>query len=123
MNIEDNECVYSLAKEGRCAAQSCTTITLADANADFQKIILLPQSFKKPLITYFDCPRILTSTIARLRTGQFKGMRILPAKTRIYILCKNCTDAKLTLDCIPECPALTPHILPLDLVPLASELR
>ena len=50
-------------------------------------------------------------------------MRILPDKTRTYVPCKNCTDAQLTLDHILECPALTPHILQLDLMSLASELR
>ena len=64
-----------MAKEGRCAALLCTTISLENAVA---KLSLLPYSFKKPLITDFDCPRILTSTIARLRTDHFKGMRNLP---------------------------------------------
>jgi ribonuclease HI len=122
VNIEGNECADSLAKEGRNADQPCTTITLADANA-VAKHRLLPHSFKKPLITDFDCPRILTSTITRLRTNHYKGMKILPDKTRTYIPCKNCTDAQLNPDHILECPALTPHILQLGMVPLASELR
>ena len=121
MNIEGNECADSLAKEDRWAAQPCTAIMLKDANA-VAKLRLLPHSFKKPLITDFDCPRILTSTIARFRMGHFKGMRIFPDKTRTYIPCKNCTDTLLTPDHIPECSALTPHILQLGLVPLASEL-
>ena len=50
-------------------------------------------------------------------------MRTLPYKTRTYIPSKNCTDAQLTPDHILECPALTPHILQLGLVPLTSELR
>ena len=121
MNIERNECADSLAKENKCAAQPCTIITLAGTNA-VTKLRLLPYCFKKPLITDFDCPRILTSTFARLRTGLFKRMRILPNKTRTYIPCKNCSYAQLTLDHILECLALTPHILQLGLVPLASEL-
>ena len=122
VNIEEKECADSLAKDGRCAPQPCPTITLADANA-VAKPRILPHSFKEPLITDFDYPRILTSTIARLRTGHFKGMRILSEKTKIYIPCKNCTEAQLTPDHILECPALTSYILQLGLVPLALELR
>ena len=33
VNIERNVCADSLAKVGRCAAQSCTIITLAESNA------------------------------------------------------------------------------------------
>ncbi|GFX35969.1 hypothetical protein TNCV_4214911 [Trichonephila clavipes] len=60
---------------------------------------------KKPLIVDFDCSRNLTSIIARLRTGHFKGMKISSDKTRTYIPCKNCTEAQLTPDYILECPA------------------
>ena len=122
MNIEGNECADSLAKEGRSTDHPCPTITLADANA-VAKHRLLPHSYKKPLIVDFDCPRQLTSTIARLRTNHYKGMKILPDKTRTYVPCKNCTEAQLSPDHILECPAITPHILRLGMVPLASELR
>ncbi|GFX76983.1 hypothetical protein TNCV_2079501 [Trichonephila clavipes] len=37
--------------------------------------------------------------------------------------CKTCTEAQLTSDHILECPAFTPHIIRLGMVPLASELR
>ncbi|GFY25472.1 hypothetical protein TNCV_2485921 [Trichonephila clavipes] len=50
-------------------------------------------------------------------------MKISSDKTRTYITCKNCTEAQLTPDHILECPALTPHIIQLGMVPLASELR
>ncbi|GFW11610.1 hypothetical protein TNCV_42451 [Trichonephila clavipes] len=50
-------------------------------------------------------------------------MKISSDKTKTYILCKNCTEAQLTPDHILECPALTPHIIRLGMVPLASELR
>ncbi|GFW95982.1 hypothetical protein TNCV_4174091 [Trichonephila clavipes] len=78
---------------------------------------------KKTLIVDFDCYRNLTSIIARLSTGQFKGMKISSNKTRTCIPCKNCTEAQVTPDHILECPALTPHIIRLGMVPLASELR
>ncbi|GFU21727.1 hypothetical protein TNCV_3123271 [Trichonephila clavipes] len=99
----------------------CPTITLADANA-VANYRLLPHRYKKNLTVDFDCSRNLTSIIARLRTGHFKGMKISSDKTRTYIPCKNCTEAQLTPDHILECPALTPHIIRLGMVPLASEL-
>ncbi|GFV50050.1 hypothetical protein TNCV_2354351 [Trichonephila clavipes] len=84
----------------------------------------MPHRYKKPpLIVDFDCSRNLTSIIARLRTSHFKGMKISSDKTRTYIPCKNCTEAQLTPNHILECPALTPHIIRLGMVPLASELR
>ncbi|GFV32651.1 hypothetical protein TNCV_441431 [Trichonephila clavipes] len=52
-------------------------------------------TFKKPLVTEFDCPRIITSTIARLRTEHLKGMKIHPDKTRSYVQCKHCPDLQL----------------------------
>ncbi|GFW00797.1 hypothetical protein TNCV_1760351 [Trichonephila clavipes] len=112
----------SLAKEGRNDDQLCPTITLADANA-FANYKLLPHRYKKPLIVDFDCSRNLTSIIARLRTGHFKGMKISSDKTRTYIPCKNCTESQLTQDRILECLALTLYIIRLRMVPLASELR
>ena len=54
VNIEGNECADCFAKEGRCATQPCTTITLAAANT-VAKLILLPHSFKKPPITGWLC--------------------------------------------------------------------
>ncbi|GFU50534.1 RNase H domain-containing protein [Trichonephila clavipes] len=121
VNIEGNECADSLAKEGRNDDQLCPTITLADANA-VANYRLLPHRYKKPIIVDFDCSRNLTSIIARLKTGHFKGMKISSDKTRTNISCKNCTEAQLTPYHILECPALTPHIIWLGMVPLASVL-
>ncbi|GFX76221.1 retrovirus-related Pol polyprotein from transposon opus [Trichonephila clavipes] len=109
-------------KEGRNDDQLFPTITLADANA-VANYRLLPHRYKKPLIVDFDCSRNLTSIIARLRTSHFKGMKISSDKTRTYIPCKNCTEIQPTPDHFLECPALTPHIIRLGMVPLASELR
>ncbi|GFX78672.1 RNase H domain-containing protein [Trichonephila clavipes] len=122
VNIEGNECADSLAKEGRNDDQLCPTITLADCKCG-RKLQTSASSLQKPLIVNFDCSRYLTSIIARLRTGHFKGMKISSDKTRTYIPCKNCTEAQLTPDHILECPALTPHIIWLGMVTLASELR
>ncbi|GFV44015.1 RNase H domain-containing protein [Trichonephila clavipes] len=119
---EENECVDSLAKEGRNDDQLCPTITPADANA-VANYTLVPHRYKKPLTVDFDCSRNLTSIIARLRMDHFMGMKISSDNTRTYILFKNCTQTQLTPDHILECPALTPHIIRLGMVPLALELR
>ncbi|GFY11358.1 hypothetical protein TNCV_4473411 [Trichonephila clavipes] len=61
-------------------------------------------TFKKPLVTEFDCPRIITSTIARLRTEHLKGMKIHPDKTRSYVQRKHCPDLQLTPNHILDMP-------------------
>ncbi|GFX74710.1 probable RNA-directed DNA polymerase from transposon BS [Trichonephila clavipes] len=67
--------IYSLAKEARDIEHKCTTITLDDANA-VAKHRIMNHTFKKPLVTEFDCPRIITATIARLRTKHLKSMKM-----------------------------------------------
>ncbi|GFX02017.1 hypothetical protein TNCV_372061 [Trichonephila clavipes] len=66
----------------------CTTIILDDANA-VAKHRIMNHTFKKPLVMEFDCPRIIASTIARLRTEHLKGRKIHPDKTRSYVQCKQ----------------------------------
>ena len=65
VDIEGNECADALAKEARNLHQPLSTITLADANA-VARCRLLNQPSKKPLITDFDLPRDITTTLARL---------------------------------------------------------
>ncbi|GFT01034.1 RNase H domain-containing protein [Trichonephila clavipes] len=97
VNIEGNECSDSLAKEARGIKHKCTTITLDDANA-VAKHRIMNHTFKKPLVTEFDCSRIITSTIARLRTEHLKGMKIHPDKDKIICsmqtLSRSPTDAQ-----------------------------
>ncbi|GFW81194.1 hypothetical protein TNCV_4805621 [Trichonephila clavipes] len=98
------------------------TITLDDANA-VAKHRIMNHTFKKPLVTEFDCPRIITSTIARLRTEHLKGMKIHPDKTRSYVQCKHCPDLQLTPNHILECPTVATKLLKMGMVPLRDSLR
>ncbi|GFT13539.1 hypothetical protein TNCV_3830211 [Trichonephila clavipes] len=118
MNVQ----IYSLAKEARDIEHKCTTITLDDANA-VAKHRIMNHTFKKPLVTEFDCPRIITSTIARLRTEHLKGMKIHPDKTRSYVQCKHSPDLQLTPNHILECPTVTTKLLKMGMVPLRDSLR
>ncbi|GFW02563.1 hypothetical protein TNCV_2455791 [Trichonephila clavipes] len=70
----------------------------------------------------FDCPRIITSTIARLRTEHFKGMKIHPDKIRSYVQCKHCPDLQLTPNHILECPTVATKLLKMRMVPLRDSL-
>ncbi|GFT77059.1 hypothetical protein TNCV_1099361 [Trichonephila clavipes] len=79
--------------------------------------------FKKPLVTEFDCPRIITSTIARLRTEHLKDRKIHPDKTRSYVQCKHCPDLQLTPNHILECPTVATKLLKMGMVPLRDSLR
>ncbi|GFU91524.1 RNA-directed DNA polymerase from mobile element jockey [Trichonephila clavipes] len=122
VNFEGNECADSLAKEARDIEHKCTTITLDDANA-VAKHRIMNHTFKKPLVTEFDCPRIITSTMARLRTEHLKGMKIHPDKTRSYVQCKHCPDLQLTPNHILECPTVATKLLKMGMVPLRDSLR
>ncbi|GFX97814.1 RNase H domain-containing protein [Trichonephila clavipes] len=122
VNIEGNECADSLAKEARDFEHKCTTITLDDANA-VAKHRIMNHTFKKPLVTEFDCPRIITSTIARLRTEHLKGTKIHPDKTRSYVQCKHCPDLQFTRNHILECPTAATKLLKMGMVPLRDSLR
>ncbi|GFX41951.1 hypothetical protein TNCV_3677631 [Trichonephila clavipes] len=78
-------------------------------------IILLPD------VTEFDCPRIITSTIARLRIEHLKGMKT--DKTRSYVQCKHYPDLQLTPNHILECPTVATKLLKMGMVPLRDSLR
>ncbi|GFT74486.1 RNase H domain-containing protein [Trichonephila clavipes] len=122
VNIQGNECADILTKEARDINHKSTAITLDDANA-VAKHIIMNRTFKKTLVTEFDCPRIITSTIARLRTEQLKGMKIHPDKTRSYIQCRDCPDLQLTPNHIFECPTVATKLLKMGMVPLRDSLR
>ncbi|GFW85172.1 RNase H domain-containing protein [Trichonephila clavipes] len=122
VNIEGNKCADSLAKEARDIEHKCTANTLDDANA-VAKHRIMNHTFKKPLVTEFDCPRIITSTIARLRTEHLKCMKIHPDKTRSYVQCKHCPDLQLTPNHILECPTVATKLLKMGMVPLRESLR
>ncbi|GFW93054.1 RNase H domain-containing protein [Trichonephila clavipes] len=118
----DQHLLEGLAKEARDIEHKCTTITLDDANA-VAKHRIMNHTFKKPLVTEFDCPRIVTSTIARLRTEHLKGMKIHPDKTRSYVQCKHCPDLQLTPNHILECPTVATKLLKMGMVTLRDSLR
>ncbi|GFX17131.1 hypothetical protein TNCV_4266571 [Trichonephila clavipes] len=80
-------------------------------------------TFKKPLVTEFECPRIITSPIARLRTEHLKGRKIHPDKTRSYVQCKHCPDLQLTPNHILECPTVATKLLKRGMVPLRQGWR
>ncbi|GFV91626.1 hypothetical protein TNCV_4761911 [Trichonephila clavipes] len=123
LNIEGNECTDSLVKEDRCDDQPSTIITLADAKG-VTRSRLLPHTFKKPLITDFDSPRIIASTITKLRIQHYKNIKVHPVETRSYIRCKNCPEIQqLKPKHIFEIPAFTPRTLKFGLNPFIDPLQ
>ncbi|GFV71361.1 hypothetical protein TNCV_3133521 [Trichonephila clavipes] len=115
-------CLYSLAKEVKDMDHKCTTITLDNAKV-VAKHRIMNHTFTKPLVTEFDCSRIITSTIARLRTEHLKGMKIHPDMTRSYVQCQHCPDLQLTPNHILECPTIATKLLKMGMVPLRYSLR
>ncbi|UYV72301.1 Transposase [Cordylochernes scorpioides] len=104
VGIEGNEQADDLAKEGRKQTLETSSITLKDANI-IAKLITktkIPQP-----ICNLNINRELTTTISRIRTGHFKGMKKNPDMTRSYRNCNNCHNTQLTPD----------HIYPVILQP------
>ncbi|GFQ91617.1 hypothetical protein TNCT_488481 [Trichonephila clavata] len=64
------------------------------------------QRFIKPTIPDLNCPRNLLSTVARLRTDHFKGIKISPDNFRSYPISRNCPPTQLTPDHIFDCKAI-----------------
>ncbi|XP_055928755.1 uncharacterized protein LOC129959884 [Argiope bruennichi] len=74
VEIEGNECADALAKEA-CNEDQPRVVTCTDANTAARRRIY-NQHLSKATIPDLNCPRNLSSTIARRRTGHFKGMKI-----------------------------------------------
>ncbi|GFX04199.1 RNase H domain-containing protein [Trichonephila clavipes] len=104
---------------------SCDIITLLEQLHSKRKSSILQwiPAHVNIEVTEFDCPRIITSTIARLRTEHFKGMKIHPDKTRSYVKCKHCPDLQLTPNHILKCPIVATKLLKMGMVPLRDSLR
>ncbi|GFU46394.1 RNase H domain-containing protein [Trichonephila clavipes] len=104
---------------------SCDIITLLEQLHNKRKSCILQwiPAHVNIEVTEFDCPRIITSTIARLRTKHLKGMKIHRDKTRSYVQCKHCPDLQLTPNHILECLTVTTKLLKMGMVPLRDSLR
>ncbi|GFX31874.1 RNase H domain-containing protein [Trichonephila clavipes] len=102
----------------------CDIITLLEHLHNKRKSCILQQipAHVNIVVTEFDCPRIITSTVARLRTKHLKGMKIHPDKTRSYVQCKHCPDLQLTPNHILECPTVATKLLQMGMVPLRDSL-
>ncbi|GFS95498.1 RNase H domain-containing protein [Trichonephila clavipes] len=104
---------------------SCDIITLLEQLHNKRKSCILQwiPAHVNIEVTEFYCPRIITSTIARLRTEHLKGMKIHPDKTRSNVQCKYCPDLQLTPNHILECPTVATKLLKMGMVPLRDSLR
>ena len=54
--------------------------------------------------------RTATSSLTRLRTGHFRGMKIRKDGTRTYCHCKNCPDAEFTTEHLFNCPTILANL-------------
>ncbi|GFV46468.1 RNase H domain-containing protein [Trichonephila clavipes] len=104
---------------------SCDIITLLEQLHNKRKSCILQwiPAHVNIEVTEFNCPRIITSTIARLRTEHLKGMKIHPDKKRSYVQCKHCPDLQPTPNHILECPTVATKLLKIGMVPLRDSLR
>ncbi|GFX29018.1 RNase H domain-containing protein [Trichonephila clavipes] len=102
VDIAANESADRLAKEARnLNNDNFVNITLLDANA--------VANFKlreKYQICNISGNRLITITIARLRTGHYRGMKFDRVSRRYYRNCDKCLDIELTPAHIFDCPSI-----------------
>ncbi|GFU58506.1 uncharacterized protein TNCV_697651 [Trichonephila clavipes] len=101
------ENVDKLAKEARnLNNDNFVSITLLDANA-VENFKLRKNSIPlRHQICNISGDRLITKTIARLRTGNYRGMKFDRDGRRSYRNCDNCLDTELTSAYIFDCPAI-----------------
>ena len=114
VNIEGNEAADVLAKEARKINPSPLATTSFDANA-VAKRKLCHNSKKKFSLPELNYDRAITTTIARLRTGHLKGMKILPDGSRTFPKCKHCPDIQLDPTHVLSCPSISAALFKIDL--------
>ncbi|GFR28390.1 hypothetical protein TNCT_73151 [Trichonephila clavata] len=78
---------------------------------------LYNQRLIKPIIPELNCPRNLSSTVAKLRMGHFKAMKVSPDNSRSYPICRNCPQTQLTPYHIFDCKAILASLFKLDAPP------
>ncbi|GFU16270.1 hypothetical protein TNCV_4422251 [Trichonephila clavipes] len=105
----------------RNSPQLFNSLTLTDADA----IVRGKQTshpVKKHFIPDLNCNRVISTTVARLRTRDFKGMKISPDGQRIYNTCPNCPDIQLSPNHIFNCPSILAKFHNIDLNPTHYQL-
>ncbi|GFX13590.1 RNase H domain-containing protein [Trichonephila clavipes] len=87
--------------------------TVFDANAVAkQKLCSNPRKkFSLPELNY---SREITTTITRLRTKYFKGMKILPDGSRSYVECRHCSGTQLDPKHHFSCPSPVGALFKID---------
>ncbi|GFX37942.1 RNase H domain-containing protein [Trichonephila clavipes] len=84
-----------------------------DANAVAkQKLCSNPR--KKFLLPELNYSREITTTITRLRTKHFKGMKILPDGFRSYVECRHCPGTQLDPKYRFSCPSIVCAFFKID---------
>ncbi|KAF8776798.1 hypothetical protein HNY73_013743 [Argiope bruennichi] len=99
VGIEGNKQAGTLAKEARAAHDSPLSATALDANAVARQRFCTNQ--KKFSVTNYK--RDIRTTIARLRTGHLRGMRLMSDGSRLYEECRHCSDGLLDPEYIFSC--------------------
>ncbi|GFW15390.1 c-type lectin domain-containing protein [Trichonephila clavipes] len=89
-----NEQADNFDKEARNSPQLSNRLTLTNADAIF-RCIFTSHPVKKNCIPDLNCDRVISTTIARLRTRHLKGMKISPDDQRRYNTYPQCPDIQL----------------------------
>ncbi|GFT39261.1 RNase H domain-containing protein [Trichonephila clavipes] len=101
LDIEGNEMADSFANEARTIEPVTSSTTVFDANA-----VANQNARKKLSLPELNYSREITTTIIRLRTKHFKGMKILPDGSRSYGECEHCPCTQLDPKHLFSCPTI-----------------
>ncbi|GFV13962.1 hypothetical protein TNCV_524391 [Trichonephila clavipes] len=118
-NKQDIHEYYIHLKTSDCSAAELElqhTVISEDVNA-VSKCKISNQHFIKPTIPKLNCPTNLSSTVIRLSTGYFKGMKLSPDNSRSYPICRNCPQTQSTPDHIFDYKTTLASFFQLDASP------
>ena len=102
-----NEIADALAKEARpLNTNRITKVTLSDISSVAKAKLIDRETNIKHQIPEISTNRTLTSTLTRLRTGHFRGMKVHKYGTRTFFHRKNCPDTELTPEHLFNCSAI-----------------
>ncbi|GFV71617.1 RNase H domain-containing protein [Trichonephila clavipes] len=104
---------YSLVNEARTFGPVTSSTMVFDANAVTNKKLCSNPRKKLPL-PELNYSREITTTITRLRTKPFKGMKILPDGSKSYVECRHCSGMQLDPKHLFSCPSIVGALFETD---------
>ena len=94
--IARNENADKLVKGSINLNPNKNSVSLQDANAEAKSKLRKKSIQAKDQLCEINADRLITIIIIRLRTGHYRGMKIIREGGRVYRSCNSCPDTQLT---------------------------